>query len=132
MKSALLVVPDPAVRLRLRRIFARHGWWVDAVDSVERALAFFDERPRDVALIDRSIDAGSGLALLAALKTHALWQAIPVVMLDDSPDPAGVERAFELGANDFLRAPFTDRGALLTLERWVLDRASRDDLERSR
>ena len=67
MKSALIVIGDPAVRSRLLRLFGRHGWWVDAVASVERALAFLDQAPRDVALIDWEIESGSGGSRLSLL-----------------------------------------------------------------
>jgi DNA-binding response OmpR family regulator len=74
MKSALIVIEDPAIRLILLRVLGRHGWWVDAVDNLEWALAFLDGPPRDVVLVDWDIGRGSGLALLWALKMHPAWK----------------------------------------------------------
>ena len=122
MKSALLAISDSATKLRLLRILGRHGWWVDTAPNVEGALAFLDEGLRDVALIDWDIGDGSGLALLRAVKTHPFWGSVPVIMLHDRVELREVERAFALGANEFLPKPFTDAGALRIFERWVIDR----------
>ena len=122
MKSALIVVADPAIRLMLLRILGRYGWWVDAVESVENALAFLGKVPRHVVLIDWKIESGSGLSLLMAIRMHPVWQSIPAIMMHDDAALAEVERALELGANDFLAHAFTGEAALGTLDRWVLDK----------
>ena len=130
MKSALIIVADPAVRLRLLRILGRHGWWVDAVESVECALPFLDKAPRDVALIDWQIGSGSGISLLMAMKLHPTWQSIPMVMMHGGATLAEIERACEVGANDFLTHPFTGDAALRKLDLWVLDKAGLAERER--
>jgi len=122
MRSALIVEKDPAVRLVLLRILGRHGWWVDAADGPESALALADRAPWDVGLIDWSADDGSGLALLGAIKLHPVWSAMPVVMMHRGATWAEVGRAFAWGANDFLPKPFTGEDALRKLDRWVIDR----------
>lgn len=123
MKSALLVVENPATRLLLLRILGRYGWWVDAVDSVEAGLAMLDETPRDVALIDWHIAEGSGLSLLMAMRSHPIWEGTPVVIMHRGIPAWEMDRAFGRGANDFLPKPFTRMAALKTLGRWVIDRA---------
>jgi DNA-binding response OmpR family regulator len=129
MKSALIVEKDAAVRLVLLRSLGRHGWWVDATDGMEAALALLDKAPRDVALIDWQADNGAGLALLAAIKMDPVWHAMPVIMMHRGATLAEVERAFELGANDFLPKPFTGGEALEKLGRWVIDRAGPPERE---
>ena len=122
MKSALLVIADPATKLRLLRILGRHGWWVDTVASVEGALGFLEERrPRDITLVDWDIEGGSGMALLQAIKLHSVWGPIPVVMMHESVEWSELERAFALGANEFLPKPFTETDVIIRFDRWVID-----------
>lgn len=122
MKSALIIVDDPVIRLRLLRLLGRYGWWVDAVAGGERALACLDEVPRDVVLIDYQVGSDSGLSLLMAIKMHAVWRSVPTIVLHDGAAWTEIERALEIGANDFLAHSFTDEAALRKLDRWVLDK----------
>lgn len=131
MKSALIVVANPAVRLMLLRRLGRHGWWVDAVESVEGALAFLDRAPRGVALIDWQIGDGAGIALLAAIKLNPGWQSVPAVVMHEGATMAEVGLACEMGANDFLTRPLTSEAAFKMLDRWVFDNAGPHEFERS-
>jgi DNA-binding response OmpR family regulator len=129
MKSALIVIDDISTRVRVQRYLGRNGWWVDAIDSVEGAADFLSNHRRDVVLIDWDISRGVGLALLAIIKMHAVWRTAPVVMLHDGRKYVELDRAFELGANDFLSRPFTCEGVIRTLDRWVFART--DSSERN-
>ncbi len=123
MKSALLVVAAPEMRLRLLRLLGRHGWSVDAVERIESALALLDQAPRDVAVIDWEIERGAETSLLTAMKSHPGWRSVPAILMHDRATWAELARARELGANDFLVCPFVSEAALRTFDRWVLDRA---------
>jgi len=97
MKLVLAVEADPVVRLALQKVLGRHGWWVEAAQSVGSALQFLDYAP-----------------------CHAIWRSIPVVMLHSDAEPSASERAFEFGATEFLSRQLSEDAALRTLERWVL------------
>ena len=124
MKTALLVLENPVVRLQMLHLLGRHGWWVDAANRVEWALALLDQEPADVVLIDWQVGAGSGLAVLHAIKTNARWRCVPVVLAHPGLSPGERDRVFALGVNDFLSEPFTAEAALRRLDRWVLDHFS--------
>jgi DNA-binding response OmpR family regulator len=119
MKSALIIIADSTTRRMLLQSLGRRGWWVDAVDSVERALRYLDQEPRNVALIDWSIGNASGLSLLLAIKLHPIWQTVPVIMMHDGGALGEIEQAFELGANALLPRFSSPQSVLRTLDRWV-------------
>lgn len=123
MKTALIAIEGCVSRRVLKNTLARQGWQVDALNSVEGALAFIDRSPPDVVLVDWEIGAGSGLALLRAIKNQPSWQAVPVVMMHGSVTREHLDEALKLGANDFLPVSFTRAEALRTMERWVLDQS---------
>src|SRR3954468_4847847 len=119
MKRALIVEGDPTVKRALLRRLGRHGWWVDAVESIERALEFLDRPPPDAVLIAWEADQGSGPALLRAIRLHETWRTVPIVMTNDLTTAASHEDARALAANDFLSRPFTAEAARLRLDRWT-------------
>src|SRR5690606_7866979 len=56
-------------------------------------------------LLDLKLPRLSGLEVLARLKGHAAFAAIPVVVLTTSRDDGDVTRAYQLGANSYIVKP---------------------------
>jgi DNA-binding response OmpR family regulator len=56
-------------------------------------------------LLDIKMPLKSGFEMLQELKSHALLRKIPVVMLTTTSSSHDVERALELGANDYIVKP---------------------------
>lgn len=119
MKTALLIEDHPTIRRGLQTILGRHGWWVDAMSSVEATLVHLHHTPPQVILLDWDIAQGSGLTLLRVIKLDPEWQSIPVVMMHSGATPEQLKEAFDLGAKDFLEKPFSWEAALKKLDRWA-------------
>lgn len=125
MKSALIVIADPALRLRWLRMLGRHGWSVDAVGGLDGARAALDRAPRDVALVDWQIEGGLGSLLVTTIKSHPAWQSVPAVILQDGATIPAAAPAEATAADDILPLALPGDAALAKLERWVPDRTPR-------
>jgi len=58
-----------------------------------------------VVLLDLKLPKISGLEVLAVLKKHPKYYAIPVVVLTTSSENNDVKKAYELGANSYIVKP---------------------------
>jgi len=90
----LLLDDHPAVRKGLSILLAtRHSVCAEAKDKVE-AMALLDDRDFDIALLDLSLQDGSGLDLLPELEARG----IAALIYSMHEDPDIIDRAFRCGA----------------------------------
>lgn len=119
---------DPAVRAGDTRTSAVDVWVVDDSDDerllleaaasearhapnfrfvgdgndLVSAIDGWDDALPDLIVLDVAMPGLDGHETLAILKADDRWRQVPVVMFTTSPRPADRERAFELGAADFV------------------------------
>lgn len=99
----LLVLDDHAiVRHGLLQLAAQVPWIKNcrAGATVEEALALMNEQDFDVAVVDLSLGAASGMDAIGELQERR--PSLRVVVLSMHSDPMHWERAFERGANAFV------------------------------
>lgn len=111
MESDVLVVDDSAaIRKILQRVLRQTGMAIrtiyEAGDGRE-ALDVLNVQSVHLVLTDINMPKMDGLQLLAAIKSSASWQAIPVVMITTEGGEAKVGEAVRLGAAGYVRKPFT-------------------------
>jgi len=106
-RSAVLVVDDDAaLRLLMREALEQARFEVkEAADGAE-ALKIFAETPSEIVLMDVEMPNMDGFAACAALRRLPGGQDTPVLMFTGRDDVESVNRAFEVGATDFLPKPF--------------------------
>ena len=101
----------------------------------EEALSFIPrweagEQTPVVILLDLKLPKVNGLEVLAQLKAHSRYAAIPVVVLTSSSEDVDVRKAYELGANSYIVKPvdfdkFVDVAAQIELYWTVLNELPR-------
>ena len=101
----ILVVDDePPIRRLLRVGFGTEGYTIieaaNARDAVDLAR---DEHP-DLILLDLGLPDMPGHVLLEKWRAEML--DLPIVVLSSRTDEAGIVRALELGADDYVTKPF--------------------------
>jgi DNA-binding response OmpR family regulator len=100
--DVLLIEDSQSQALRFRLMLERAGYTVDvAVDGAtgwRRACAM----PPRMILLDIDLPALDGFQVLSRLKRDRRTLAIPVVMLTHRDNVASVQRALDLGADDYL------------------------------
>jgi DNA-binding response OmpR family regulator len=85
----------------------RSGYTVILARDGEEALALArDERP-DLAVLDVTMPKLDGFELTRRLRTDEATSRMPIILLTASAQDADVQRGFDVGADDYLRKPFS-------------------------
>ena len=109
MRRTVLLVEDEAKLADvLAEQLAEEDFDVRQARSLRQALRMLDDLVPDIAVIDIGLPDGSGLDVLRRLRCGAdrLDSGTPVLVLTAPRTGADVLRAFERGADDYLRKPF--------------------------
>jgi diguanylate cyclase (GGDEF)-like protein len=105
-KKTILVVDDDAAARRLTRAtLTRAGFDVVEATDGEKALHAMQLSMPDLVLLDVSMPVMDGFTACAKLRELAGGARVPVVMMTGLDDVESIERAFEVGATDFLTKP---------------------------
>jgi CheY-like chemotaxis protein len=64
-----------------------------------------DGQPPVVVLLDLKLPKVDGLEVLKKIKSHPVFNTIPVVVLTSSAEDSDVEAAYKLGANSYIVKP---------------------------
>ena len=116
-RCAILLVEDNDAHAFLSRIVLAEvcdATTVHHVSDGESAITLLKNASHEghthlpnLILLDLKIPGMSGHDVLKIVKTHDVWQAIPVVVLSTSMDREDVEVAFSFHANGYLNKPIT-------------------------
>lgn len=109
----VLLVEDADVHVEFTRLgFEAEGiaHALEVARDGEEAMSTIDarsDRPPRLILLDLKLPGMSGFDVLQTIRSHASEHVrrTPVVVLTTSRAPSDVRRAYELGANSFLRKP---------------------------
>jgi len=106
-----LVVDDSAaIRKILQRVLRQTGMAIRTIHEAgdgQEALDVLKSHKVNLVLTDINMPKMDGLQLLGAMKNAAEWRAIPVVMITTEGGETKVGEAVKLGANGYVRKPFT-------------------------
>jgi diguanylate cyclase (GGDEF)-like protein/PAS domain S-box-containing protein len=105
-RSQILIVDDDmASRQLMRESLEEAGFAVmEAVDGVE-AVKRFSETGAETVVLDVEMPNMDGFSACAALRRLPEGQDTPILMVTGHDDVVSVNRAFEVGATDFLSKP---------------------------
>ena len=101
----ILVVDDePPIRRLLRVGLTSEGFSVDEATNARDAIEHVAAELPDLILLDLGLPDMPGHDLLGRWRTELL--DLPIVVLSSRTDEAGIVRALELGADDYVTKPF--------------------------
>jgi len=99
-----------AIRKILHRVLAQTdvplGTVLEAGDGLE-AMDRLAEKRVDLVLSDINMPNMDGIQLLSRIRAHPEWKTIPVLMITTEGSQQKVLEAVQLGANGYVRKPFT-------------------------
>jgi len=102
----ILVVDDVAVNVTLIScMFKKLPYNLFTAFSGEEALKIISENKIDLVLLDIMMPEMTGYEVLQRIRANEATKDIPVVMLSALNLHKDVEKAYELGANDFISKP---------------------------
>jgi CheY-like chemotaxis protein len=99
----VLVVDDTdSARDVAERILRFYGVKAIGARSGEECLSVLELILPDLILLDISMPDMDGLTLLEKIRQNSEWRDIPVVMMTAIADKESINKAFRLGARDYL------------------------------
>jgi len=102
----ILVVDDGAtIRMFVRQALEQAGFAVEEAANGRHALALFSRTCPDLVLLDVIMPEMDGFQTCAALRRTSQGEHLPIVMLTGLEDEASIDRAYEVGATDFITKP---------------------------
>ncbi len=105
-KVILVIEDDETMRAALKKIFEMDGFVVRlAADGTELSVALEDISP-DLILLDIGLPWLNGFELAQMLKEHKDLKKIPLIFVSGKTSEEDIKKAFEIGANDFIKKPF--------------------------
>lgn len=112
--AGVLVVDDNASNAELLCAYLEElGWPVRVASGGDAGLKMAQETPPDVILLDVMMPKISGYEVCEALRGDDRTKDIPIVMVTALNAVSDVERAAEVGADDFLTKPVRKSELLL-------------------
>ena len=101
----ILVVDDePAIRKLLRVGLGSQGYSVSEAGNAKTAMELVAAEHPDLVLLDLGLPDIGGHELLSRWRDDGI--DLPVVILSSRTDEAGIVKALELGADDYVTKPF--------------------------
>ena len=105
MQLVLVVDDDSTMRLLARMTLEQAGFGVEEAADGRDALAAFERLRPDIVLLDVQMPVLDGFDSCAALRTLAGGELVPVLMMTGLDDSDSINRAYEVGATDFITKP---------------------------
>ncbi len=130
-RTLRVMVAEDSVSVRkvVAHLLESAGWEaITAHDGLE-ALELLQglAQPPDVLLLDIEMPKMDGFELLSALRGQPTWRHLPVVMLTSRAGSKHRQRAFELGADEYLVKPYQDETLLAVIRRLARQARDRDE-----
>jgi len=114
MPKILLVEDDPVLSKSVQLNLELEMWTVVRAASLTEARALEAAGPIDAVILDLGLPDGSGLTLLKELRERE--SRVPVIILTAQTDEESVVSGLELGANDYIRKPFSMRELMVRIK----------------
>lgn len=105
-KPLVLVADDDATHRRvLREVLEKAGFAVETAENGNIALELFSRIQPDVVLLDVEMPELDGFGVCECIRARETLRETPVFIITSRDDEAAVERAYSVGATDFLVKP---------------------------
>lgn len=101
----LIVEDDTITRTTLVKVLEKAGFGVIEAENGRIGLSQFIEHSPHLVLMDAMMPEMDGYETITAIRHYERERAVPILMLTALDDLSSVDRAFEVGATDFVTKP---------------------------
>ena len=105
-KVILVIEDDETMRAAMKKIFELDGYVVKLAAEATELSQALDEATPDLILLDVGLPWLNGFELAQMLKEHKELKKIPIVFVSGKTSEEDVKKAFEIGADDYIKKPF--------------------------
>ena len=110
-KETILIVDDSALnRMVLAEILGKGNYTFLEAENGQQAVELLDCHPEvDLLLLDITMPEMDGFGVLEAMNQYHWIEETPVIMISSEDAYPFIERAYDLGASDYITRPFDAR-----------------------
>lgn len=105
-KIILVIEDDETMRMALKRILESEGYVLKLAADATELSTVLDDQPVDLILMDVGLPWVNGFELAQLLKEHKDLKKIPLVFVSGKATDDDMKKAFEIGADDYIKKPF--------------------------
>ena len=109
MKHILVIEDDPDIVELLRYNLERESYRVTSAGTGSEGLAELQRERPDLVILDLMLPEVAGFELCRRLRRDPATETLPVIMLTARSEEADVIAGIELGADDYIKKPFSPR-----------------------
>jgi two-component system phosphate regulon response regulator PhoB len=125
--QSLLIIEDDRDLLELLKYnFTKAGFSITCAKDAEEGLRLLTQKKPDLIILDIMLPYASGFEILRVMKQDITTSNIPVIILTARVDESDVVMGLELGADDYIKKPFSIR-ELIARVKAVLRRKGYED-----
>ena len=130
-RTVVLVEDHPTQREAIRRCLLENNFNVEATSDYHGAIKVLAKCVPDLVCLDLTLPRESGFELCEYIRKDERLRFVPILVISDRNSPEDMAHAEEVGANAFLKKPFT-RDRLMKYVSVLLDgpHASRPSVRR--
>ena len=128
MERVLIVDDDPDIVRLVSYNLAQSGFEPVHANTGREALAIVQKQPPDLIILDLMLPDVDGIEVCRSLRSQAISEHIPIVMLTARGEEIDRVVGFELGADDYVMKPFSPRELVLRVKS-ILRRSRTDQTE---
>ena len=115
----LLVEDDTSLIDGLEYTLVKNSFDVRVAQTVQEALALFDQDTFDLLLLDLTLPDGTGFDICRSVRRHS---EVPIIFLTSSDEEVNVVMGLDIGGDDYITKPF-NLGELVSRIKALLRRA---------
>ena len=101
----MVVDDDPTIRLLCEQSLEPAGFNVSSLPDGATALQALPQLQPDIILLDVEMPGVDGFSVCQEIRTRKSTADIPIFMITGNDDTESINRAYDLGATDFVRKP---------------------------
>ena len=105
--KVLLIEDDPGIAKGLAINLELEGFSFLHADTLNKGLTFFSHGNFNLVILDLGLPDGSGFTFLESIRNQK--NDTPVIILTAQTDEDSVVKGLEIGANDYMKKPFSNR-----------------------
>ena len=123
MARVLVVEDSPTIVSHVESVLREDGHEVYVARDGWSALASIRALVPEVVLLDILLPHSNGFDICQTIRRNAAYQPMKVVMMTSLVDDESIRRAYEVGANGYIKKPFTNTDLHAELAHQLQDRS---------
>lgn len=116
-KTVFVLEDEPDINRLVREALESSGFKTQGFLRADELLFVMQRKLPDLLILDLMLPDGDGMDLARNLKSSERTEAIPIVILTARTDEMDTLLGFELGADDYIKKPFSVRELVARVKR---------------